>query len=84
MSKGESKYYTYALYYYGFSRLYVGHTNDINRRLEEHNEGKVESTKSYIPYRLIYIEEQKTRKDAVRREKELKTTEGRRFLKKFI
>jgi len=84
VSKCESKYYSYALYSYGYSRLYIGQTNDVIRRLEEHNKGKVESTKFYKPYRLIYKEKHCTRKDAVRREKELKTTEGRRFLKKFI
>jgi putative endonuclease len=64
--------------------LYIGQTNDVNRRIKDHNKGRVESTKSYIPYKLIYVEEHSTREDAVRREKELKTTEGRRFLKKLI
>ena len=84
MSKGKSKYFTYALYSYSFSRLYIGQTNDVNCRLKQHNEGKVNSTKPYKPYKLIYFEEHQSRKDAVRREKELKTSEGRRFLKKFI
>ena len=84
MNKGKSKYFTYALYSYSFSRLYIGQTDDVNRRLTQHNEGKVDSTKPYKPYKLIYFEEHLTREDAVKREKELKTSEGRRFLKKFI
>ena len=38
------------------NRLYYGFTNDIKRRLKEHNEGKVLSTKSRVPFELVYYE----------------------------
>jgi putative endonuclease len=36
--------------------LYTGYTNDIKKRVKEHNEGKVTSTKNRVPLRLIYFE----------------------------
>ena len=84
MKEIENIYCTYALYSYDSSRLYIGQTNNLIRRLREHNKGKVESTKLYRPYKLIYVEEHLTRENAVKREKELKTTKGRKFLKQLI
>src|SRR6185436_17552433 len=50
-------------------------------RLEKHNKGLVESTKRYIPWRLIFYEAYLDQQDALRREKYFKTSEGRRALK---
>ncbi len=65
-------------------RLYVGQTDNLERRLHQHNSGKVFSTKPYLPYRLIYFEEVKNRRSAMMREKELKTSKGRTFLRKIL
>ncbi len=80
----KTKYYTYVLYSEKVEQLYIGQTNNIDRRLKQHNNGKVESTKPYLPYKLIYLEELNTKTDAVNREHELKQANGRRFLKQFI
>ncbi len=74
-------FYVYALYSIRFNRLYIGHTSNIEKRLHEHNLGRVKSTKSFIPYKVFYFEEFETRFEAILREKELKGTKGRRFLK---
>ena len=60
--------------------LYKGHSEDLQRRLQQHNSGKTKSIKSKIPYALIYSEEFKTRAEAIKREKYFKTAAGRRFL----
>jgi len=52
--------------------LYVGFTNDLKRRVKEHNNGLVSSTKSRKPFELIYFEAYKSEKDARLREKNLK------------
>ena len=52
--------------------LYVGFTNDITRRVAEHNRGSVPSTKKRRPLELIYCECYKTEKDARHRENNLK------------
>ena|SRR3989338_3863284 len=61
--------------------IYKGLTGDLERRWKEHAAGKVDSTKNYLPIRVIGYEAYTLRSDAERREKFLKTTEGRRLLK---
>jgi putative endonuclease len=56
--------------------LYVGHTGNIEERLTRHNEGEVRSTKNRGPFELVYSEEYKTRGEAMKRERFLKTPEG--------
>ena len=52
--------------------LYIGSTNNLKRRLEQHNQGVNMSTKRYIPWKLIYFEAY-IREDSARlREKRLK------------
>ncbi len=64
--------------------LYIGYSRDIKRRLVEHNSGKVSSTFSCRPYRLIYGELFTNRNDAILREKYLKTGWGRNYIKKTL
>ncbi len=52
--------------------LYIGSTNDIERRLEKHNSGKNLATKSRTPFKLIYYEAHTSEKDARLREHNLK------------
>lgn len=54
------------------SNFYIGSTNDLKRRVEEHNNGLVFSTKSRKPFELVYYEAYKSEKDARHREKNLK------------
>ena len=61
--------------------IYVGMTNDLNRRLKEHHRSRTKSTKSKLPYRLIYKEKAPDRKEARIREKYLKSGIGKEFLK---
>ena len=63
------------------STLYVGHTNNIERRIIEHNSGMSPYTKNRGPWNLIYSESFTSRGDAMKREKFLKTGKGREFLK---
>lgn len=65
-------------------RHYIGVTTDIGRRVEEHNEGKVPSTKSRRPLRLIYSEDFETRSLAEKREKYFKTGKGFETLKNLL
>ena len=54
------------------NELYIGSTNDLKRRLREHNTGKSFSTSWRGPFELIYYEAYKNLKDAREREKALK------------
>ena len=66
------------------SKSYVGVTDDIDRRLREHNSGKHLYTKRYMPWKLIYSEELASIDEARKREKYYKSTTGRRALKKLF
>ena len=61
--------------------LYIGLTNNLERRIKEHNTGKNRSTKAYFPYNLLFSETFKTRPEARKREKFLKTGKGRDYIK---
>ncbi len=65
-------YYLYFLKSLSDGKLYVGSTNDLRRRLSEHNAGKVPSTKPRRPFELRYYEAYSEEGDARRRESALK------------
>ena len=74
-------YYTYVLYSPKFDKIYIGRTDNLDKRFERHNLGLVRSTKAYIPWNLIHIELFKTRSEAIKRERELKSHKGRDFIR---
>jgi putative endonuclease len=63
---------------------YVGFTDNLTRRLAEHNAGKSKFSSGYIPWEVIYTEEVANRSQARTREKYLKSAAGRRFVKAKI
>ncbi|KKR56082.1 MAG: hypothetical protein UT94_C0048G0009 [Candidatus Uhrbacteria bacterium GW2011_GWF2_40_263] len=62
--------------------VYTGLTNDLKRRFSEHQAGKVKSTKHRLPVKLIGYEAYSLQSDAQRRERFLKTSEGRALFRK--
>ena len=65
-------FYVYVIRSRRDGNTYVGSTNNLKRRFKEHNNGKIISTKSRIPFDLIYYEAYKIEKDARLRESRLK------------
>ncbi len=61
--------------------LYTGFTSNLKARVSQHEKGRVISTKHKRPVKLIHYEAYTMRSDALRRERFLKTTEGKRILK---
>jgi putative endonuclease len=61
--------------------IYVGLTNNLDRRLAEHNGGRNKTTKPYSPFKLIYTEEFNLRSEARLREKYFKSGSGKELLK---
>ncbi len=74
-------YYVYVLKSFKDNKFYVGYTKEIENRLNEHNNGKVFSTKNRRPFQLIYYEACLNQQDATHREKYLKTSWGKRYIK---
>jgi len=62
------------------NKRYVGYSNDIERRLKEHNKGEVRSTFKRRPFKLIYFENYSNELEAKRRERFLKSGQGRKLL----
>ena len=74
-------FYIYVIKSLKDEKIYVGHTNDLRERIEQHNKGEVKSTHSRKPFKLVYYEASNILEDAIKREKSLKTGFGRRYLK---
>ena len=70
------KYYLYILKSQKDNKQYVGITQDIDFRIKQHNWSKVKSTKTRRPLVLIHKEEFSTKKEALIREKYLKSYRG--------
>ena len=73
-------FYVYVLESFKDEKRYIGYTNNLKRRIEEHKKGLSFATKFRLPFRLIYFEGCLNEEDAKRREHYLKDTQGRRFL----
>ena len=70
-------------------KIYIGHTADLMARLKRHNGILKNKTKSFTYknkgiWEVVYKEEFKTRIEAIKREKELKSYQGRKFIKNII
>ena len=65
-------YHVYLLKSQKNGSLYIGYTNDVKRRLKEHNTGLVGYTRKYLPWILIYCESYLSIEDTRKREKSLK------------
>ena len=74
-------YYVYVLISEEDGNYYTGYTSNIRQRLAEHQAGKVYSTKARLPVKLIYFEGCLNQQDATRREKYLKSGNGKIYLK---
>ena len=70
-------------------KLYIGQTADIEQRLKRHNGQLKTKSTSYTninqgPWKLVYSEAHVSRAEALKREKELKSYQGRKFLQNEI
>ena len=74
-------YCTYVLQSKKDQKLYVGYTEDLKVRFEEHGNGYVSSTKDRRPLKIVYYEVCHNKRDAIKREQYLKTAYGKRYLK---
>ena len=69
-------FYVYVLKSKVDDKLYIGYTDDLKRRISEHNNKLSKSTKIRAPFRLIYYEAYLSKSDAKHRENMLKGFSG--------
>ena len=74
-------YYVYVLYSEKVNKYYVGQTNNVEVRIEQHNTRNERYTSNKGPWKLIYKEEVECRAEAMKREKFWKTGKGREYWK---
>ena len=79
--KQNMKYFVYILKSLELDKIYVGISNEPDRRLKEHNSGKSIFTRKFMPWKIVYKEELDSRKLAREREKYFKSAAGRRRIK---
>jgi putative endonuclease len=79
-------FHVYALYNNGADKIYIGQTDDLARRVEEHNRklGNHDTARFDGEWVVIFAEAVDSRVDALRREKQLKTARGRKFVRSCI
>jgi putative endonuclease len=78
-------YLVYILYSISIDKYYVGYTDNIERRLIEHNTGQTRYTSNAgNPWKLVYQESYQTRSDAMKREREIKAQKSRKYIEKLI
>ena len=65
-------FYVYTLLSEQNKDIYIGYSEDLKKRLNEHNNGLVKATKGYKPWKLVYYEAYVAKPDATRRETQLK------------
>jgi putative endonuclease len=77
-------FFVYVLYSPKLNKRYVGSTNNLDKRIKEHNAGKSKFTKSGIPWTLVHNESLATNSEARKREHFLKSGIGRKLLDEIL
>jgi putative endonuclease len=78
------KYFVFAIRSLKDIRIYIGMSEDVQKRLQEHNSGSTKSTKGYLPLELVYVEECQDRILARSREKFYKSGSGKAALRRVV
>ena len=75
----------YALYSESSDKIYIGYTSDLEARMLSHNELATKGyTVKYRPWKVVYTEEHSEKREAMKREKSLKSAKGRAFIWSII
>lgn len=78
-------YFVYVLYSREYDRIYIGYSTDITSRIKSHNDPRNRGwTTKFKPWILLYSELIPSKKEALFREKQLKSFKGREFIKSLL
>ena len=80
----DMAFYFYILFSKSQNRYYVGHTNNLDRRLSEHNSRQTSSTKAGIPWELVFTKQFDNNIEANRFELHVKKMKSRKFIESLI
>jgi putative endonuclease len=65
-------------------RFYIGQTEDLTKRVFEHNNNRTPSIKNRGPWELVYSEEYETRSEATHRERQIKRMKSHRWIEQVV
>jgi len=65
-------------------RYYIGSAQNVVKRLAQHNAGKTRSTKYYRPWKIIYTEAFPSQREAIQRERQVKSWKNRDYIVKTL
>ena len=74
-------YFVYVLRSLKDGTFYTGLTNDVARRIAQHNKGQERTTRPHLPFEVVLTESYATRVEARAREKYFKSGQGREYIK---
>jgi putative endonuclease len=77
-------YFVYVLQSRDNGTYYIGQTENVEKRIDEHNRGKSAYTKRKAPWNLIYVEEFDSRSKAMKREYEIKRHKSRKYIENLL
>jgi putative endonuclease len=77
-------FYVYILQSLKDGSYYIGSTNNLEDRVERHNQGRSQYTKLRRPWKLVYSEDYPDRSSAVKRELEIKKRKSKEFIENLI
>ena len=78
------KYITYIIYNEDYNKYYIGQTNNLEKRLKQHCEGKGGWTKRYKNWVLVYKNDHTNRSFAMKEEKLIKSLKNKKRIKEYI
>jgi len=82
--KMDKVYFVYIIYSGEFDRYYIGQTENLAQRLDQHMEGKSKYTSRAKDWEIKYVEEFESREAAMKREREIKKKKSRKFIEYLI
>ena len=77
-------FYVYIIYSEMKDSYYIGYTSNLQGRLKKHNTGATRSTKKTNDWKVVYKEKINSKKDALKREREIKSWKSRKMIEKLI
>ncbi|MCB0802500.1 MAG: GIY-YIG nuclease family protein [Flavobacteriales bacterium] len=78
-------YIVYVIYSVSFDKIYIGYTQNLEQRFLSHNEKAIKGyTIRFRPWKIVYTEIYNAKKEALKREKQLKSAKGREFIWNLI
>jgi putative endonuclease len=73
-------YFVYILKSLKDGSYYIGHTGNLEERVDRHNQGRSQYTSGKLPWKLIYHEVFDSKREAIRREREIKGKRDREYI----